>query len=372
MKTSICHISTVHNIYDTRIFYRELHSLVESGYDVNYVVTHDKCEVIDGINIISLKKSRNKIFRVLFKPLQAFIKAHKTKAKIIHFHDPELIFLGYILALLGRNVIFDIHENIPLQLETKDWLIFNKTISKVYNLVEKMMCKKFYLILAEDSYEKYYKNGKKIITLRNVPDIRLLGEIKRKEKNKLKLGYVGSVTEIRGISTVLEVVKRFHDENIKLYFECVGPMREDYKLKLDNYVKENNLSEYVKFYGRVKFKEAYETISDCKLGVALLKPVPNYVESMPTKLYEYMYMSIPYITSNFPLYKRFTDESKAGICVDPENIDEIYNSIKNIILNDGLLKQMTKNGKNIIESKYNWVIEREKLYDLYNDIINIL
>ena len=35
MKAKICHISTVHKPFDTRIFYKECRSLVKEGYDVH-------------------------------------------------------------------------------------------------------------------------------------------------------------------------------------------------------------------------------------------------------------------------------------------------------------------------------------------------
>ena len=43
-KAKVCHITTVHRPFDTRIFYKECISLAKAGFEVYLVTTHDKDE----------------------------------------------------------------------------------------------------------------------------------------------------------------------------------------------------------------------------------------------------------------------------------------------------------------------------------------
>ena len=53
---------------------------------------------------------------------KAFRRALEQHAEIYHFHDPELIPVGMLLKLFGKRVIYDVHEDLPRQLENKEWL----------------------------------------------------------------------------------------------------------------------------------------------------------------------------------------------------------------------------------------------------------
>ncbi len=73
------------------VFFIRMLLVADSGFNVNFVVTHSKNETVEGVIIIALPQINNRVLRILFKPWIAFKKALKTKADIFHFHDPELI-----------------------------------------------------------------------------------------------------------------------------------------------------------------------------------------------------------------------------------------------------------------------------------------
>ncbi len=58
--TKVIHLTSVHPLFDTRIFYKECRTLTQAGYEVVLVVTHDKNDVIDGVRIKALSKPNNR------------------------------------------------------------------------------------------------------------------------------------------------------------------------------------------------------------------------------------------------------------------------------------------------------------------------
>jgi hypothetical protein len=116
----ICHISTVHTPFDVRIYYRECCSLAKAGHTVYLIAPSEKADGANGVNIIPIKKVKNRFLRMLFMPWIAMATALKTQACLYHYHDPELLFMGFVLRwIFGKKVVFDIHESVVLLLTSK-------------------------------------------------------------------------------------------------------------------------------------------------------------------------------------------------------------------------------------------------------------
>ena len=128
----VCHLSSVHYAMDTRIFYKMCQALKED-YEVTLIAHHPQKETVNGVHIIPFKVFRNRNVRVLFSWLLMFRLAIKQKAQIYHFHDPELIPCGILLSMLGKKVIYDVHENIAEDIFDKPWIRNQKMAFKIFN-----------------------------------------------------------------------------------------------------------------------------------------------------------------------------------------------------------------------------------------------
>ena len=175
----VCILSSVHNVFDTRIFLKEAMTLAKAGYEVVFIVQHDRAEVVDGVRIVPLPKPRNRFERMFWLIWKTFWLGLREKASVYHFHDPELIPAGLFLKLFSKKVIYDIHELVYFQIKNKYWIrnmIILQIAQNAYLFFEKMAVKYFdALIIAEDGYFDYFKSRygdlKKLITVRNYPVI---------------------------------------------------------------------------------------------------------------------------------------------------------------------------------------------------------
>ncbi|MFW8079901.1 glycosyltransferase, partial [Klebsiella pneumoniae] len=60
-----------------------------------------------------------------------------------------------------------------------------------------------------------------------------------------------------------------------------------------------------------------QVLSEAQLGLVLLHPVPNYLDALPVKMFEYMAAGVPILASDFPLWRGILESSGTGYCVDP-------------------------------------------------------
>jgi glycosyltransferase involved in cell wall biosynthesis len=364
----VCHLSSAHPTYDTRILLKECVSLAKNGYDVSLIIPGEKKEIYEGVQIIPVKKSNKRLSRMTFVVFSVFFKALKIKAKIYHFHDPELFFVGLTLKLFGKKVVFDVHENISKQIKSKNWLPFRNIIAFCYTGIDFISAKLFYLILAENSYSEIYKKyTSKYEIVLNLPDIDYLDNyiVSNRDFDTNEFFYVGGITFERGIEVIINALSELKDRDFDFFFHCIGPFEEKVKEQIENLKNYNNVKNNICFYGSLKLEDAFQIAKKCKVGMSILQNIENYKYSYSTKIFEYMAVQLPVITSNFQLYKDVIEKYNAGFCIDPTSSLELADKLIEICSNRELIKTFGKNGRELVLSTFNWKNEEKKLLTFY-------
>jgi glycosyltransferase involved in cell wall biosynthesis len=103
----------------------------------------------------------------------------------------------------------------------------------------------------------------------------------------------------------------------------------------------------------------------------ILHPQPNFMDSQPVKLFEYMAAGIPVIASDFPLWRGIIDSVRCGILVDPYDPAAIANAINYLLTHDEEAEEMGRRGRLAVEQRFNWKIEEQKLLGLYHALTSL-
>lgn len=367
MPVKVCHITTVHDLSDVRIFYKECRTLKEEGYEVYLVAKNNKDEKIDGINIVALKQTKSRLGRMFISTFSALRKALKTKAKLFHFHDPELIFTGIILRLLGKKVIYDVHEDVAAQILYKDWVgkkFFRRIISFIFSIIEKIGILFFNKVVAAEPETGKKFRKKKTVIIRNFPIYSLIDNVDEIaiRKNKPAIIYVGGLTRVRGIKELISAVQYVsHECELWLLGKWSDDNFKEECAELKGWKK-------TRYFGFKKPEEVYSYIKNADIGAALMHPYKNYLTNLPVKSFEYMTCKIPILMSNFEYYKKIYQD--CALFADPLNPKEIAKSIDFLLENKEIKHKMAANGRKLIEKEYSWEAEKKILIKLYNYLLS--
>jgi glycosyltransferase involved in cell wall biosynthesis len=323
-------------------------------------------EIIDGINILDVGKSKTRLQRMLITTNKIYKKALQLNADVYHFHDPELIPIGLRLIKKGKKVIYDVHEDVPRQLLSKPYL--NKTtlkiISNIFKKYEEKNAKKFSAIITvvPEITQRLGEINKKTIEVRNYPMLSEFPFINTNWQDREDaMVYIGGISEIRGINEMLQIA--YHSQ-IKLHL--AGPFSPP---ELENKIKTKEEWKYVIYHGVLNRKEIVNLLLSVKLGLLLLHPVPNHIIGLNTKVFEYLAAGIPVITSDLPNYKNIIIDNNCGFCIDIFDTNEIVEKVKYIFMHDREAEMMGQSGRKAVETIYNWENEEKKLIELYENII---
>lgn len=363
----ICHITTVHQRYDIRIFWKECISAAKAGYEIVQIVNDEiDDEIFNGIRIISIREPFNNRFTRIFSrkaKKKVIEKAIKERADLYHFHDPELLEIGMKLKKLGFRVIYDSHEDVPRQILHKEWLpiLLRKPISYLYEKYENKCSKKFDAIVVPTKHikERFKKLNKSVWEICNYPNIKEINYSGDIYSNLNPGCYVGGLSYTRGIR---QIAKATYNAGIEL--NLCGKF---FSRGLENEI----LTKYknVKYLGFLGRNEIAEVLINSSMGFVTLLNTPNDAMAYPIKVFEYMAAGIPVIASDFPVYKEIVESNNCGICVDPLDIDAITKAIEIIKENKAYADELRKNGRKAVEEKYNWESQANILLDCYKSIV---
>lgn len=367
----IVHMTTVHHPTDPRIYHKQIKSLAKAGYDVYYIAKDDEAlQKSENIHHIPIKTYQNRLKRMIFGSLEVYRKAKQLKADVYHFHDPELMIVGWLLKRKHNIVIYDVHEDYVTSISQKVYLhrFLRNFFAKIYTWLERLFTKKMELSLAEKYYYDIYQRGEKIL---NYPILHEATETYNRKDQPLedKLLYTGNVSKDRGALIHAQIPHL--DDRVSVHF--VGKCPKNLAQQMYETAKESKSRLHIQGIDQFVEKEEIEQRyfeRHWLAGLALFPPTDHYMKKELTKFFEYMSVGLPILCSNFPVWKKFIETYKCGIAVDPLNKREIQQAITYLREHPSEARQMGENGKEAVMKKLNWKTEEEKLLTWYERLLS--
>ncbi|TKJ40647.1 hypothetical protein CEE37_06700 [candidate division LCP-89 bacterium B3_LCP] len=367
-------LTTVHRWNDPRVFHKQACTLARQHEVTLAAVDSGPERDVDGVHLkpLGIWKTRFDRPKLWWK---AYITILKSKADIVHFHDPELALILLPYALVGnKKLVCDIHEHPTAAIGGRQWIpkiirkatafLFGKIITLAPNFFDEV-------ILAEDSYIEHFSQRSNIHVIKNFailpsPDLPYTERYDQFDPaESLRLIYIGSVVEERGAlimaEALLKLLQRFPGTSLDL----IGKVRPpELEIKLKEIA--NRTGNKLRLHGYLDLIEAGEILQKAHIGLIPLQPHPNFEGSFATKFYDYMTYGLPIIATDFPIWKRFLAENSCGIAIDATEPDQLVSAITELAEQPDQLEAFSKSGYAAVREKYSWEDEGEKLLDLYS------
>ncbi|HEX7344106.1 MAG TPA: glycosyltransferase family 4 protein, partial [bacterium] len=308
---------------------------------------------------------------------RAYSEIRRSKADLLHFHDPELAILLLPYAAFGRRkLVYDIHEHPTGGYARRHWIpgLLRGPVGKLF---PKFICNTphFFdaVLLAEDGYQHLFPSLPNVHLIRNYalipdPDIpyvdRFSGFDSRRE---LRLMYFGQLLVQRGALKMVEMVHHLAPIFPNLSLDLVGgwlpPSLGD---ELKRAVQDS--AGRIRLHGYLDYKDADALLRRAHLGLIPLLPDPNHEGSMATKFYDYMIHGLPFVASDLPHWRPFVEQNPAGICADPTDARSFAQVIAQLAQSPEKLRDLSRNGYHLVREKFRWDFEGDRLLQIYRDL----
>ena len=212
---------------------------------------------------------------------------------VISLHDPELIPAGLVARLLRRvAVVVDVHEDVPAQIRHKGWIpawlrpAAAWTAHRFLRLAERCCV----VTLAEPNYGHLFRRQHPVF-----PNYPATGSLPDLAPDGGYLVYVGDVTEARG---ALDMVEAVGTMSRPVPLRVVGRCADELGRRMERWAADRDVD--LTLLGPLPHRQAMEEVASASAGLSLLRDLPNYNHSLPTKVIEYLAMGVPVVASDLP------------------------------------------------------------------------
>lgn len=363
-------MTSVHDAADARILHKECASLAEGGYEVVLIAPGSPTHVPPGVRHRPVPAARSRLERVTRTMAAVYSAARSERADVYHFHDPELIVAGLALRAGGARVVFDVHEDLPLDVRTKPWIprFLRPFVGAAARFALRALQGCFTAIVPATPAIAESFSHRRTIVVRNYPRLEELVEpdagAAPYEERPLRAVYLGAITLVRGVEKMVRAMESPLVPQGALLtlagdFEDPG-LRRDMS-RLPGWA-------HVEAPGRVARADVARLLGSARVGLLVLQPAPNFEQSLPTKLFEYMGAGLPVIASRFLECRAIVEEFECGLLVDPEDPEDVARAMLRIYADPEAARAMGERGRDAVQRQYQWRTEARSLVGLYAEI----
>jgi glycosyltransferase involved in cell wall biosynthesis len=159
--------------------------------------------------------------------------------------------------------------------------------------------------------------------------------------------YLGDVTKERGVALAVEAAGRAGVD----VFSIMGRYTRGFREDLLGVAAQHGLD--LRFHGFVTPDRALEIASGAVVGLSPLEDIPNYRESLPTKVLEYLAVGVPTLASDLPGTSTVVGEMPGVVLVAPGDVDA-WTAALSAAVADPALRTAARSGAPAVRDHFVW------------------
>lgn len=303
--------------------------------------------------------------------------AIKQIRKIVKKISPDIVYAHSTKAgALVRIALIGIH--IPVIYNSHGWafnIVQSKKKELAYKLIEKVQIpftKKVVCISEAEknsAIQNHICSTNKIQIITNGVDFELLDQaqkITRKDlgipEDAFVVGQVGRLTEQKSPDVFVEMAEKIKEVIPNSFFVMVGDGNLESKVR--SLIKAKELEDSFLITGWVNNPTSYLNCFD----VATLL---SRWEGFGLALVEYMYGSVPLVSTKVDAIPYVVDDGVDGLLVEPNSANEAAQAVIRIYEDPTLANKLVTNGLNMAKEKYDIRRVVKQTQQLYQDVLGI-
>lgn len=366
-------ILTLHSPDDARVFGRHARGLARSGHRVRLLAPGTEAATRDGVEIIPVPRSRNRLTNFTLTPLSILARVLRGRPHVAYLHDVPLLYLMPVLRLAGIRCVYDVHEDYGNMLRHRDWIPI-----RLRNLVGASV----------DVYERAMSRFAFAIVVATAP---LLDKFPHKNKVAVYNLPAADVIEAGLAQTLPSALREwdvvhlgtFNQRRLEFFrrvLDRLFAVRPDTRVLIIG-ASPDQVADWQSHFPvdrvlvipRLPHAEVASYLGRCRVGVSVHPWLtPHLALAVPVKLFEYMACGCAIVTSHMPEFERLLHpEDRASLAVvGGEDVDGWVRAIEAWLDRPERADAAALTLRAHLANRYSWRAEEPKLLEMFQRVLD--
>jgi glycosyltransferase involved in cell wall biosynthesis len=181
-------------------------------------------------------------------------------------------------------------------------------------------------------------------------------------EGKFIVSFIGTLGLAHGLDTLIAAAERFQNTEPQIVFAVVGEGAD--RERIADIARSKGLTN-VCFVPQQLRERVPDYIAASDACLVLLKKSEVFETVIPTKMLEFMSCARPVILGVRGQAREIIERSRAGICIEPENPEQLCDAILKLRSQDWLRELLGRNGREYIIRNHS----RERTADEYLEVL---
>ncbi|MDR0802221.1 glycosyltransferase [Fluviicola sp.] len=369
MKRHAAIVSVINDLNTDQRVHKICTFIENQGYDVLVIG-----RVLKSSQKMEARSYRTKRFRMFFENgpwfyawfnFRLFWFLLFCKADILVSNDLDTLLPNYLVSKIRKKkLIYDSHEYFTEVPE----LISRPKVKAVWERIERFIFPKLQFVsTVNDSIAQKYreKYGLTLKVVRNVSPLWKPSVVKSKadlgipEGKHILIMQGAGLNVDRGVEETIRIMPYL--ENCVLIIVGDGDVIPEMKAL----VTSEKWDELVLFFGKRPYKELLPFTQQADLGLSFDQPTnPNYLFSLPNKVFDYIHTSTPILCSNVVEVSKLVRKYRIGEVITDFKPQSLAKQVQQILNNPALIAKWKANCALAAEQE-NWETEVLQLETFY-------
>lgn len=215
-------------------------------------------------------------------------------------------------------------------------------------------------------------SGEKLNTIPNGIDVEEYGTTSQSStyahSDRQTVLFVGTITERKGVRTLVQSIERVLNEHSDVEFVLVGDtsVEQEYSSEIEGMIQSKGLNDRVQLAGYVDLDELRALRSEADLFV-----FPSYQEGSPVALAEAIASGLPIVASDIGGNRLMVEDDENGYLIAPGDDDELTARLTALLNSpDQILREMGVQSESIAKERLGWDQIVAQYHDVYDKVTN--
>jgi glycosyltransferase involved in cell wall biosynthesis len=371
----VCIVTSIHPDFDARIW-KHATSLAAAGMKVTLICpwSAEAPPHEANVEVVRFTRARGLLERLAALPwrIGRLVLGRLRSTDVFHFHDIDLLPLMALVSL-SRSVVYDVHENYPEEARLRKAIpaVLRGPFSALvrYGQIGLAWPIRNIVLVAPSQEEDFPGRRFNKLYVRNYASRQFGKATETIVGAPYTVVFSGSQHVNNGSLLLLEIAAAAKKVRPQIRFMAADRFTDRaFRASFLEHRHRLDLDDTVSLFKNVLPHQLNAVLAQASVAISPNLRVPQQINGVHTKLFEYMAVGLPIVASDLPHQVALIADANCGMLAKPEFVEDFASAIVSLLDDPNRAKALGESGRKAFFEKYSYEAQMPSLIRFYESI----